>query len=258
MDIATIVGVLLGLGLIVGSIVMGGNAGGFLNGPGIMIVLGGTIAATLMMQRLSVVLGAIKVGMMVLFHRKNPPEELIKTIVKLSGIVKRDGLLALEKQKVKDAFLDKGVRLLSDGLELSDILAILRTELAYLKSRHKRGQKVFKFMAATAPAFGMIGTLIGLVQMLMKLDDPSMIGPAMAVALLTTLYGAILAFLIFGPIASKLENITVEETAHMDMVLSGIKCLATGVNPRIVEQNLVAYLDPKTRKSVVPAKKSKK
>jgi chemotaxis protein MotA len=120
----------------------------------------------------------------------------------------------------------------------------------YLKQRHRRGQKVFKFMAATSPAMGMVGTLIGLVQMLQTLSDPESIGPAMAVALLTTFYGAVLAFLFFGPMASKLENKSEEESTRLEMIISGIIGIVNGDNPRTIEQRLVTFLDPKTRAAI--------
>ncbi|MCP3678221.1 MAG: motility protein A [Deltaproteobacteria bacterium] len=250
MDIATIIGVVAAFALILGSILMGGTLSAFINIPGIAIVLGGTIAATLIMQRLAVVLGAVKVALNVVFDKGTAPEDVIKIIVDMAGTVRKDGLLALEKVKVDDSFLQKGVRMLVDGVSQDDVKSVLRTELIYLKLRHKRGQKVFKFMTATAPAMGMVGTLIGLVQMLQTLSDPSAIGPAMAVALLTTFYGAVLAFVVFGPIAAKLENRTSEESARLEMVISGVIGIMNGDNPRVIEQRLVSFLEPKTRDAV--------
>ncbi|MCK5236946.1 MAG: MotA/TolQ/ExbB proton channel family protein [Deltaproteobacteria bacterium] len=250
MDIATIIGLVLAAALIVGSILMGGSLSAFINVPGLAIVLGGTIAATLVMQRLAVVLGAVKVALNVIFDKGTPPEDVIKIIVDMAGTVRKDGLLALEKVKVDDSFLQKGVRMLVDGLSQDDVKSVLRTELVYLKLRHKRGQKVFKFMTATAPAMGMVGTLIGLVQMLQTLSDPSAIGPAMAVALLTTFYGAVLAFVVFGPIAAKLENRTSEESIRLEMIISGVIGIMNGDNPRVIEQRLVSFLEPKTRDAV--------
>ncbi len=251
MDLATIIGVVAGLGLILGAILLGGSLSAFINIPGLAIVFGGTIAATLIMQRLNIVIGAIKVGLNVLVDRNTPPESIIETIIRLAKIARKDGLLALEKEELNNPFLEKGIRLVVDGLNPEDVTAVLRTELMYLKQRHKRGQKVFKFMAATSPAMGMVGTLIGLVQMLMTIDDPSAIGPAMAVALLTTFYGAVLAFLFFGPIAAKLENRTQEESNRLEMIISGIVGIMNGENPRIIEQRLASFLEPKSRVAVV-------
>ena len=251
MDLATMIGVVLGIGLIIGSILLGGSISAFINIPGIAVVVGGTVAATLIMQKLNIVIGAIKVGLNVLFDKGSPPESIIQTIVKMSTTVRKDGLLSLEKMKTDNPFLQKGIRMLVDGMSQEDVKSVLRTELAYLKQRHKRGQKVFKFMASTAPAMGMVGTLIGLVQMLQTLSNPSAIGPAMAVALLTTFYGAVLSFLFFGPMAAKLENRTAEESASLEMIISGIIGMVNGDNPRVIEQRLASFLDPKTRAAVI-------
>jgi len=258
MDLATLIGLVLSAVLIVGSILLGGSIMAFINIPGIAIVLGGTIAATLIMQRLAVVIGAIKVALNVVFDKGTAPEKIIKVIVDMAGTVRKDGLLALEKVKVDDAFLQKGVRMLVDGVSQDDVKSVLRTELTYLKLRHKRGQKVFKFMTATAPAMGMVGTLIGLVQMLQTLSDPSAIGPAMAVALLTTFYGAVLAFVVFGPIAAKLESRTTEESSRLEMIISGVIGIMNGDNPRVIEQRLVSFLEPKTRAAVTKQTSGKK
>lgn len=256
MDLATIIGVIAGIGLIIISIFLGGSLSAFVNAPGIAVVLGGTVAATLIMQRLSVVIGAFKVGLNVLTDKYVSPEQIIQTVVDLAQKARKEGLLSLEKVNVGNSFLQKGLKMLIDGMEPDDVISVLRTELVYLKQRHKRGQKVFKFMASTSPAMGMVGTLIGLVQMLMTLDDPSAIGPAMAVALLTTFYGAVLAFLFFGPMASKLENRTAEESARLEMIICAIPGLANGDNPRILEQRLVSFLEPKSRGKVMAKKKA--
>lgn len=250
MDIATIIGVVLGISLVIGSIMLGGTLGAFINIPGIAIVLGGTMAATLIMQKLNVVIGAISVAMNVLFDKSTPPEDMIRLISEMAKTARKDGLLSLEKLEVENPFLQKGIRLLVDGMSEENVTSVLRTELIYLKRRHRRGQKVFKFMAATAPAMGMVGTLIGLVQMLQTMADPASIGPAMAVALLTTFYGAVLAFLFFGPMASKLENRSEEESARLEMIISGIIGIVNGDNPRTIEQRLVSFLEPKTRAAI--------
>jgi len=247
MDLATIIGVIAGIGLILFAILLGGSLGSFINPPGLAIVVGGTIAATLIMQRLSIVLGAIKVALNVLFYRQKPAKEIIDSVIALATIARKEGLLALEREEIDNAFLQKGVNMIVDGLSDKDVENVLRTELNYLKQRHRRGQKVFKFMAASSPAFGMVGTLIGLVQMLMTMDDPSSIGPSMAVALLTTLYGAILAFLFFAPIAAKLESRTTEETDRLEMIMAGLAGVMNGDNPRIIEQQLISFLEPKER-----------
>ena len=250
MDLATIIGVVLGIGLVIGSILLGGTLSAFINIPGLAVVVGGTLAATLIMQKLNVVIGAMGVALQVLFDKSTSPESTIQLISGMAKTARKDGLLALEKVEVENPFLKKGIRLLVDGMSEENVTSVLRTELMYQKLRHRRGQKIFKFMAATSPAMGMVGTLIGLVQMLQTLSDPSKIGPAMAVALLTTFYGAVLAFLFFGPMASKLENKSEEESIRLEMIISGIIGIVNGDNPRTIEQRLVAFLEPKTRAAV--------
>jgi chemotaxis protein MotA len=247
MDLATIIGIISGIGLIVFAMQLGGSLMAFVNVAGLAIVVGGTIAATLVMQRLTVVIGAIKVGLKVLTYKMEPADKIIESITALATIARKEGLLALEKEEIANTFLEKGINMVVDGLSDKDVESVLRTEMNYMKQRHRRGQKVFKFLAATAPAFGMVGTLIGLVQMLMTMADPSSIGPAMAVALLTTLYGAIMAFLFFAPMAAKLESRTEEETSRLEMILAGLGGIMNGDNPRIIEQQLIGFLDPKER-----------
>jgi len=247
-DIATIVGIVLCFGLIIGSILMGGSITAFVDIPSVLIVFGGTIACTLTMERLERVLGAFKVAMNAIRAGKTASvSETIKRIVELSAIARREGVLALENETVDDEFLAKGVRMAVDGMAEEEILATLQAELVAMKERHSRGQKLFKFMTATAPSMGMIGTLIGLVQMLQTLDDPSSIGPAMAVALLTTMYGAILAFVVCGPIAEKLGLRSKEEAARMTVVIEGIASIVKGQNAAIIQEKLEARLAPQER-----------
>ena len=184
MDIATIIGIIGGLALIAGSIAMGSPLSTFFNLPGLLIVLGGTIMATLIMQRLHVVLGAMKVAMNAFVDKTEKPDDLINQIVSLAGKARKGGMLAIENEKINNVYLARGIRMAVDGVEPDEITKTLNIENISLMGRHERGHKVFKFMGATAPAMGMIGTLIGLVQMLRSLNDPASIGPAMAVALL--------------------------------------------------------------------------
>lgn len=247
MDLGTIIGFVLGVGLIVGSILMGAGLGPFIDIPSVLIVIGGTIATTLIMERMENVIGAFKVAKHTFSQPGGDVTKTVKTILKLSATARREGLLALEKVKVDDPFLAKGVRMAVDGLPEDQIMETLQAELLSMKQRHTRGQKLFKFMAGSAPAMGMIGTLIGLVQMLMALDDPSTIGPSMAVALLTTFYGAIVAFVVCAPIAEKLERRSQEETANMKVVIAGVRSIVAGHNPAIVKEALEARLAPGQR-----------
>jgi len=247
MDIATLIGLGGALAMIVGAIMMGGDLLAFVNIPSIIIVLGGTLMCALTMQRLHVVLGAIKVAAKAFTDNLDPAEDLIERIVTLSVRARKDGMLALEREPIGYPFLAKGIRMAIDGSTPETIKAVLATEMASMRARHERGQAVFKFMESTAPAMGLIGTLIGLVQMLRTMNDPSTIGPAMAVALLTTFYGAILAFVVCGPIARKLENRTSEESTLMRITLSGVMAMVSGENPRSIREQLLCFLAPELR-----------
>ncbi|MFK7988488.1 MAG: motility protein A [Sandaracinaceae bacterium] len=250
MDIATLIGIVLGFGLIIGSILIGGSLGAFIDIPSLLIVIGGTIAATLIMERLQHVLGAVKVAMNAFKGGKTvSTSDTIKRIVELSAIARREGVLALEKEEVEDVFLAKGIRMAVDGMPEEEIVHTLQAELVSMKDRHSRGKNLFKFMSATAPSMGMIGTLIGLVQMLQSLDDPASIGPAMAVALLTTMYGAVVAFLVTGPIADKLGLRSKEEAARMVVIIEGIQSIVRGQNATIIQEKLEARLAPAERES---------
>lgn len=253
MDIATLIGFVVGFALVIVSILMGSPLGAFVNAPGIVIVFGGTLCAALVSERLGNVLGSVKVALKT--FKDTPPQidQTISQVGELSAVVRKEGLLALENTEISDPFLARGIRLAVDGVPHEEIQTTLRAELVSLKQRHKRAQKLFRFMAATGPSMGMIGTLIGLVQMLRALDNPSSIGPAMAVALLTTLYGAIIAFMVCGPVADKLEHRTNEETANMVVVIEGIDSILKGENQRLVEEKLQGYLAPNQRNQLEAA-----
>lgn len=247
MDIATLIGTVMGFGLIVAAMVMGGNIGGFIDIPSMLIVVGGTIAATLIMFPLKVVLGTAKIGLKTIMAKVPSPVDTIDEIVKLADLGRREGLLALEKAQVDDAFLQKGLRMVADGSTPQMVRAVLDTEIDALKKRHLRGQGVFKAMGAASPAFGMIGTLVGLVQMLQNMSDPASIGPSMAVALLTTMYGAILANVLFLPMSKKLEERSNEETQFMEIAMEGVMAIQNGENPRIVKDRLMVFIPPSQR-----------
>jgi len=251
MDIATLAGLLGGTILIMVSIMISGGLGAFINIPSIVIVVGGTLAATLVQYPLSDVLSLMGVTRHTLFQTSFDPESTIKMIVKFAEDARRDGLLALEKQvkEVDDDFIKAGIQLAIDGTEPEILRDILGTEVANLEERHKTGQGIFKALGEFAPAFGMIGTLIGLVLMLRSMKDPSSIGPSMAVALITTFYGAVLSNLVFLPLAGKLEQRTKTEIQMREMIIDGILSIQSGDNPRLVEQKLLTFLPPKLRKT---------
>ncbi len=247
MDIATLIGLVAGFGVIVATMIMGGSISAFFNVPGIVIVFGGTVAAACINQRLKHVLSAAKVTVNAFLDRAKPVQDLIPLIVSLAQKARKEGLVSLEGENIPDPFMARGVQLGVDGLSPEVVTATLASEISSLRRRHEVGQKVLRFMGTTAPSMGMIGTLIGLVQMLRTLDDPSSIGPAMAVALLTTLYGAILAFVVFNPLADKLENRTNEEVASKRLVIEGISSILQGDNSMVIQSKLESFLAPSQR-----------
>jgi chemotaxis protein MotA len=250
MDIATIVGILSATGLVLGAIFMGSGLNVFINIPSLCIVVGGTIGVTLVAYPLKDFLSVIKVVQKAIFTKNISPTELISKFTDFAQITRKEGILALESKikEVTDEFLKKGVQLSIDGLEPQQIQNILNTEIDFVRDRHKLGADIFTSMGTFAPAMGMIGTLIGLVQMLQSMDDPSTIGPAMAVALLTTFYGSLMANICCMPIAGKLKTRSKEEMLTKEMTIQGIISLSNGDNPRILEQKLLAFLPPAKEK----------
>ncbi len=252
MDIATIIGIITGIGLIVITILNQGNPRVFFNLGSILIVFGGTFAATLINYPFKEIMSVIGVVKKAFTQKNSSSYDTTKQIVRLAEIARREGILALEReiQNIDDDFLSQGMQLAIDGTEPDQIRNILGTELAYLQERHEIGQGIFRSMGTYAPAFGMIGTLIGLVLMLSNMNDPDSIGPAMAIALITTFYGAVLANLIFNPIAGKLRTRSKQEVMSKELVLEGVLSIQSGDNPRIVEQKLVSFIPPKFRRQV--------
>lgn len=250
MDIATILGILSATGLVLGAIFMGSGLNLFINIPSLCIVVGGTFGVTLIAFPLKDFLSVIKVVQKALFTKNISANELISKFASFANKTRKEGILALESEikEVKDEFLKKGVQLSIDGLEPQQIQNILDTEIDFVRDRHKLGADIFTSMGTFAPAMGMIGTLIGLVQMLQSMDDPSTIGPAMAVALLTTFYGSLMANICFMPIAGKLKTRSKEEMLTKEMTIQGIISLSNGDNPRILEQKLLAFLPPAKEK----------
>lgn len=252
MDISTILGILIGFGLVGTAMSLGGSFLAFVNIPSVMIVIGGTFGAILINYPLADVIGMIKVAMNVFFQKEQSTEEIIALFVDLAKVAQREGLLALEQrmESVTDPFFNKGIMLMIDGTEPATLSKILYTEIDYIKERHDSGAEIFLTMGNFAPAMGMVGTLIGLVKMLMQMDDPSNIGPAMAVAMITTFYGVLLANLVCMPIAGKLKRRSATEMLAKELGLNGILAVQAGDNPRVVEQKLHSFISPGKRKSV--------
>ncbi|HGG60144.1 MAG TPA: flagellar motor protein PomA [Gammaproteobacteria bacterium] len=249
MDLATLIGIIAAFGVIIGAIILGGSAGMFVNIPSLVIVVGGTFAVTLMQVSLKQFLGSFKVAMRAFMNKVSPPEVLIEEAVELADTARKEGLLALEGRKISDPFLQMGIRMCIDGHAPDVIHKMLSKEINLSLDREKTGAKMFKSIGDAAPAMGMIGTLIGLVQMLSNMSDPKSIGPAMAVALLTTLYGAVIANAIALPIAEKLNGLSASETLNKKLILESIAAIQEGTNPRILKQMLVAYLPEEKRDS---------
>lgn len=251
MDIATVIGIISAFSLVLIAIMSGGMLSVFISIPSVMIVAGGTMGATLINYPLGQILGVANVLKKAFFHKLISSKSIIPLLVEFASKARKDGILALESmlKEVDDSFLQKGVQLAVDGLEPTSIREILEKEIEFLEERHSLGSEIFTTMGTFAPALGLIGTLIGLVQMLQSMEDPSSIGPAMAIALLTTFYGALLANLVFLPIAGKLKTRSKEEVLSKDLIREGILSIAAGDNPRIVEQKLHAFLAPKLRES---------
>jgi chemotaxis protein MotA len=253
-DISTLIGITVAFGLVIISILMGGEGGWFVNYPSVMIVLGGTMGATLLSYPLSEVLSVFKVAKNVFLHRSQSPIDLIPLISGFAKKARQEGILSFESQlkDIADPFLVKGIQMAIDGMESSSIDEVMTTEITYLEERHRLGSEIFSTMGTYAPAMGMLGTIIGLVQMLMQMEDPSQIGAPMAVALLTTFYGTVLANMVFLPIAGKLKTRSKQEVLLKQMVLEGVISIQSGDNHRIVEQKLKAFLSPKARTAISP------
>lgn len=251
MDIGVIGGIVAGFVMIyVAIIINGGTMSVFWNVGSVLIVLGGTIAAGFVYFKPSQMAGVIRLTRIALSRAGRSPSEAIQQLVYFAGKARREGLLALEEEadNLDDAFLQKGIRLVVDGTDPETVRQILDIEVTFLEERHQSGQQVFEFMGQVAPAFGMVGTLVGLIIMLGHLDEPSMIGPAMAVALITTLYGVVLSNLVFLPIAGKLRVKSAEEVLLREMMIEGILSIQAGENPHIVEQKLESFLAPGARR----------
>ena len=251
MDLATIIGIVISFGLVISSIITSGPITTFVDPASMLIVGGGTIGATLVNFPLSQVLGVMGVVKNTFFSNLESPQAIIDKFMEYANRARREGILSLEPliKEIDDLYLRKGLQLTVDGLEPQSIQEILETEISYLESRHERGAEVLLAFGAFAPAMGMIGTVIGLILMLKTMDDPSTIGPSMAVALITTFYGAIMANLVFLPMAGKLKQRSKEEVLLKEMVLEGILSISKGENPRIIEEKLSSFMAPKTRRT---------
>jgi chemotaxis protein MotA len=246
-DIATLVGLLGGFGIIIGAIATGGDIMMFFDVASVLIVVGGTFMITLMQVSLGDFLGSFAIGLKAFFYKVDDPRKLIEEGVALADIARKNGLLALEGQEISNDFMKQGIGLCVDGHDPALVQRMLGKEIDLMLERHEVGIKMFKNMATMAPAMGMIGTLVGLVQMLANMSDPSAIGPAMAVALLTTLYGAVIANAFAQPIADKLARTTSIESTNKSLIIETISGIQEGMNPKVLEQLLSTYLPQNKR-----------
>lgn len=252
MDIASLIGLVLGIVFLVVSITLDGNIWDFADLASVMITIGGTFAATLVSYPLEKFINSLKTIRYIFKTVENNAGNVIQKIIELANVARKEGLLALEEaaQSIDDDFLKKGILLIVDGTDPELVRNILETELAFVEGRHEESQNFWETVASMGPAWGMIGTLVGLINMLQKLDDPDQIGPSMAVALITTLYGTLLANLLAGPTATKLKIRSSEEILLKEVMIEGLLSIQAGENPRIIEEKLKAFLSPALRQQV--------
>lgn len=255
MDLATVIGTLVGIGAICFSIISAAGVAGFISFidvPSLVIVIGGTIAATLISYPLGQFLSIFSIAKNAFIQSKVSYEDIIKKFLDMSKIARVEGLLALEQhiETENDDFLKKSVQMAIDGISPETMRETLSNEVDYLRLRHAQSQGIFETLAAQFPSWGMIGTLIGLVLLLKNLDDPSTIGPSMAVAILTTLYGSICANFICNPIAKKLEIKSSEESIKRELIIEGVIALAENAPSMVIEQKLNSFLSNSQKKEI--------
>ncbi|MGC9519552.1 MAG: motility protein A [Desulfuromonadaceae bacterium] len=251
MDLSTIFGVIAAFGLMIAAIMTGGSIFLFIDPPALMIVGGGTLGSTLVHYPFKELFRAVAVAKKTLFVKEQNPADIISQLVEFATKARKEGILSLQSvmSQIDDPFFLKGLQMAVDGQEPESLKQMLEHEIDYIQERHESGAAIFSTMAEYAPAIGMIGTLIGLVQMLQTMDDPSTIGPAMAVALLTTFYGAVAANILFNPIAGKLKHRSASEMLCKTIIAEGMNSILAGENPRIMEQRLHAFVAPGQRQS---------
>lgn len=259
MDRATVAGMIASFVVVAVGMATGGSLKPFWDPSSVFITVGGTITATLMSYQWSTFMDVLKIAKQAFTTKEGDIGETVRTLVRFADKARREGLLALDEEadELTDPFLQKGIRLVVDGTTQELVRNILETELTFVADRHKTGQAVFETMGAFAPAFGMIGTLIGLIQMLLVLDDPNQIGPGMAVALVTTFYGSVLANMVFLPIATKLKIRNAREVFIKEAIIEGVLSIQAGDNPRVVQERLMSFLSPAERLRLMSPEKGK-
>ncbi len=254
MDLSSLLGLVLGFVIVIGSIMYAGPIKYFWDLPSFLIVFLGGFFAYMISFPMSNVATLGTVVSKVFQDKKMDLESIIKKIIDLANIARREGLLALEEavSEIQDEFLQKGVMLIVDGTDPELVKNILETDAANMEERHKVNKAMFEVLGSVTPAFGMIGTLIGLVLMLYNMSDPSSIGPSMAVALITTFYGSFAANLLYIPFANKLSSKSATEMLVKQVMIEGLLSIQAGENPRIIEEKLKSFLSPAQRKKMAP------
>lgn len=250
MDIGTVIGLVIAVGAVFASIILGGgNPASLINVPSILVVFGGTIGTIICSFPLARVLKSHQIFLQTVFGNPGDPVDTIQDLVRFAEVARREGILSLENLigEMKDPFIVRGVKMAVDGTDPELIKQIMETELEALIDRHAEGKKMFDTIGRYAPAFGMIGTLMGLIFMLNNMDDPSAIGPGMAVALITTLYGALIANLVSNPLGDKLGAKDADEVLVKTIIITGVMAIQSGDNPRVVESKLMTFLPPSVR-----------
>ncbi len=251
MGLASLIGLLLALVMMAVSVVMGGGAfASFWDTASVLMVFGGTLGALMMCFSLKSVMNLPRVLKKVFFNRPINQREIVDTMVSLAEVARKEGLLALESrlQDVKNPFIRMGLQMAVDGARPEVIEDVLKTDIEGVVLRHRDGKGMIDQVGRFGPAFGMIGTLMGLIIMLGNMSDPSMIGSGMAVALITTLYGAVLSNAMFLPFSEKLAAISKNELIGREIILRGVMAIQSGENPRVIEQKLSTFLPPSQRK----------
>jgi chemotaxis protein MotA len=246
-DLATLIGLAGALVLIASAVILGASPDVFINGPSLLIVIAGSLLVVLAKFSLSQFFGAFSAAVRAFKFKLPETQSAIEELVEVAQIARKEGVLGLEGREVASPFLGQGIQMLVDGQNGDTIKQLLNKERLMTLDHNRSGAKVFTAMADVGPAMGMIGTLIGLVQMLSNMEDPKSIGPAMAVALLTTLYGAMMATMIASPIADKLSLRMTEEARMQSLYIDALVAIQEGTNPRVIEQLLSSYLTPKQR-----------
>jgi chemotaxis protein MotA len=250
MDLATVIGLVLGFGAVFASLILeGGNIGSLINLPAGVLVIGGTLGATTVCVSLSTMTGLVGITMKAFFAKPHDPRHTIEELVGLAERARREGLLVLEEQarNAEDPFLRKGIQLAVDGVDPQTLRTVLETEVHNMIERHHAGASVYDTMGGFAPTMGIIGTVMGLVHMLENLSEPGKMGHAIASAFIATLYGVIVANLVFLPLGNKLKAMSAHEAHARRMLIEGILSIQAGDNPRVVQEKLNAFLPPKQR-----------